>query len=152
VELAGIENRRPYFRDGDVVVLGIREHHEFRMDLQAAGIAVRPVPELRAAGPARTAQWARERLADCTGFWRHVDVDVLDPAVMPAVDAPDDGGIAHRELERLVADPACLGAELTVFDPDQDPDGGYAAELVDTLVAGLRTELTSSPGGASRTA
>lgn len=141
VELAGIENRRPYLRDGDVVVLGIRGHDEYRMDLQAAGIAVRPVPELRAEGPARSAQWAQERLADCAGYWLHVDVDVLDPAVMPAVDAPDDGGIAHRELEQLIAglvdDDACLGLELTVFDPDQDPDGGYAAEIVDTLVTGL---------------
>ena len=141
VELAGLEHRRPYLRDGDVVVLGIRDHDEYRMDLQAAGIAVRAVPELRAEGPARTAQWAREQLADCAGFWLHVDVDVLDPAVMPAVDAPDDGGIAHRELELLIAglvdDPACLGLELTVFDPDQDPEGVYAAEIVDTLVAAL---------------
>jgi arginase len=141
VELAGIENRRPYLRDADVVVLGIREHDEYRMDLQAAGIAMRPVPELRAEGAARTAKWAREHLADCAGFWLHVDVDVLDPAVMPAVDAPDEGGIAHRELELLVAglvsDDSCLGMEVTVFDPDQDPEGSYAAELVDTLVTAL---------------
>jgi arginase len=141
VELAGLENRRPYLRDTDVVVLGIREHDEYRMDLQAAGIATRPVPELRAEGAARTAKWAREQLVDCAGFWLHVDVDVLDPAVMPAVDAPDEGGIAHRELELLVAglvsDDSCLGMEVTVYDPDQDPEGSYAAELVDTLVTAL---------------
>jgi arginase len=66
---------------------------------------------------------------------------VLDPAVMPAVDAPDPGGIAYAELELLlaglVATPRCLGVEVTVFDPDYDPDGAYAAELVDMLVAGL---------------
>ena len=27
--------------------------------------------------------------------------------------------------------------ELTVFDPDYDPDGRYAAELVDMLVSAL---------------
>jgi arginase len=141
VELAGLENRRPYLRDADVVVLGIREHDEYRMDLQAAGIAMRPVPDLRAEGAARTAKWAREQVADCAGFWLHVDVDVLDPAVMPAVDAPDEGGIAHRELELLVAglvsDDSCLGMEVTVYDPDQDPEGSYAAELVETLVTAL---------------
>jgi arginase len=141
VELAGIENRRPYLRDSDVVVLGIREHDEYRMDLQAAGIAMRPVPELRAEGAARTALWTRDQLADCVGFWLHVDVDVLDPAVMPAVDAPDDGGIAHRELELLIAglvtDESCLGMEVTVFDPDHDPEGAYAAEITDTLVGAL---------------
>jgi arginase len=141
MELAGIENRRPYLHDTDVVVLGIRGQDEYRMDLQAAGFAVRPVPELRAEGAARTASWAQEQLAECGGFWLHVDVDVLDPAVMPAVDAPDDGGIAHRELELLIAglvsDESCLGMEVTVYDPDQDPEGSYAAELVDTLVTAL---------------
>lgn len=141
VELAGIEHRRPYFRDTDVVVIGIRGHDEYRMDLQAAGFSVRPVPELRAAGAARTAQWAREQLDECAGFWLHVDVDVLDPAVMPAVDAPEDGGIAYQELELLISglvdDVSCLGMDITVFDPDHDPDGTYAKELVDTLVAAL---------------
>jgi arginase len=71
----------------------------------------------------------------------HVDVDVLDPAVMPAVDAPDPGGIAFPELELLLSGlvdtPHCLGVEITVFDPDYDPDGAYAEEITSTLVAGL---------------
>ncbi|SDY65654.1 arginase [Micromonospora pattaloongensis] len=140
-DLAAIEGRRPYVRDIDVVVLGIRAQDEYRLDLQAAGIVHRPVPALRAEGPARSAQWARDQLADCAGYWVHVDVDVLDPAVMPAVDAPEPGGIAFGELELLLAGlvdtPHCLGVELTVFDPDYDPDGAYAAEIVSTVVAGL---------------
>src|SRR6476660_8233996 len=136
-DLVAIEGRRPYFRDVDVVVLGIRPHDEYRLDLTAAGIASRPVPELRAEGPARTAQWARTHLADCAGYWVHLDVDVLDPSVLPAVDAPDPGGIAYSELELLlsglVGTPHCLGLEITVFDPDHDPDGTYAAELVEAL-------------------
>ncbi|SCE93276.1 arginase [Micromonospora purpureochromogenes] len=140
-DLAAVEGRRPYFRDIDVVVLGIRAQDEYRLDLQAAGIITRPVPALRAEGAARTAQWAHEQLADCAGYWVHIDVDVLDPAVMPAVDAPDPGGIAFAELEILLAGlvdtPHCLGVELTVFDPDYDPDGSYAAEIVNTVVAGL---------------
>lgn len=140
-ELAGMEQRRPYIRDSDVVLLGIRATDEYRMDLQAGGFCYRAVTDLRAHGAARTAQWARAQLRECAGFWVHVDVDVLDPAVMPAVDAPDPGGIAHAELELLLRTLAssaeCLGAELTVFDPDYDPDGEYARELVETLVASL---------------
>ncbi|MDG4823399.1 arginase family protein [Asanoa sp. WMMD1127] len=140
-DLAAIEGRRPYFRDVDVVVMGIRAQDEYRLDLQAAGIMTRPVPALRAEGAARSAQWARDQLADCAGYWVHIDVDVLDPAVMPAVDAPDPGGIAFAELELLIAGlvdtPHCLGIELTVFDPDYDPDGAYAAEITSALVAGL---------------
>jgi arginase len=148
-DLAALEGRRPYFRDVDVVVLGVRGHDEYRLDLQAAGIPIRAVPALRVEGAARTAQWAREQLADCVGYWVHVDVDVLDPAVMPAVDAPDPGGIAYAELELLlaglVAAPACLGVELTVFDPDYDPDGTYAGEIVATVVAGLDSLHTEDP-------
>ncbi|GAA3457589.1 hypothetical protein GCM10018962_94230 [Dactylosporangium matsuzakiense] len=146
--LASIEQRRPYFRDVDVALLGIRTHDEYRLDLQAAGIVARAVPELRSDGAARSAQWARDQLRDCAGFWVHIDVDVLDPAVMPAVDAPDVGGIAYRELEilisGLVSDQRCLGAQVTVFDPDYDPDGQYAAEVADVLVAGLEPLITSS--------
>ncbi|GAA3257903.1 arginase family protein [Dactylosporangium siamense] len=146
--LASIEQRRPYFRDVDVVLLGIRTHDEYRLDLQAAGIVARAVPELRSHGAARSAQWARDQLRDCAGFWVHVDVDVLDPAVMPAVDAPDVGGIAYRELEillsGLVSDPRCVGVQVTVFDPDYDPDGQYAREVTDVLVAGLEPLVTSS--------
>jgi arginase len=148
-DLAAMENRRPYFQDSDVVVLGIRTHDEHRLDLHAAGIAYRAVPQLRAEGAARSAQWARGLLGDCVGYWVHVDVDVLDPAVMPAVDAPDPGGIAYTELELLiaglVATPHCLGIEITVFDPDYDPTGVYAAEIVETLVAGLAPAGTVVP-------
>ncbi len=140
-DLAAMEGRRPYFRDIDVVVLGIRAHDEYRLDLQAAGIVTRPVPALRAEGAARTAQWARDQLIDCAGFWVHIDVDVLDPAVMPAVDAPEPGGIAFTELELLIAGlvdtPHCLGVEITVFDPDYDMDGAHAADITDTIIAGL---------------
>jgi arginase len=140
-DLAGIEGRRPYFRDSDVVVLGIREQDEYRLDLKAAGFSVRHAPKLRAEGGARTAQWARDQVAECAGFWLHIDVDVLDSTIMPAVDAPTPGGIAYAELELLigglVSSPDCLGMEFTVFDPDHDPQGTFAAELVETLVGGL---------------
>lgn len=141
-DLSNIDNLRPYLREEDVVVLGIREHDEYRMDLKAAGILFRTVPQIRAEGPTRSAAWAIEELGRVDGFWIHVDVDVLDPAAMPAVDAPDPGGIAFVELEHIVADlvtrPGCLGLDVTVFDPDYDPDGRYAGEIVQTLVGGLR--------------
>lgn len=145
-DLAAIEGRRPYYRDIDVVVMGIRAQDEYRLDLQAAGIVTRPVPTLRVEGAARSAQWARDQLVDCAGYWVHLDVDVLDPAVMPAVDAPEPGGIAFPELELLLAglveSPHCLGVEITVFDPDYDPDGSYAEEITEAIVAGLKSAHT----------
>ena len=88
-DLTNMEGLRPYVRDEHLVLLGIRAQDDYRLDLQAAGLAFRAVPQLRGEGAGRTASWAREQLVDCIGYWLHVDVDVLDPAVMPAVDAPD---------------------------------------------------------------
>jgi arginase len=140
--LTNIDGLKPYLRESDIVVLGIRDDDAYRMDITAAGIPHRTVPVLRAEGMPRTAAWAASLLSDTAGFWVHLDTDVLDPTVLPAVDAPSDGGIGYGELEHLLADlvavPGCLGVEVTVFDPDYDPDGSFAGELVDALVAGLR--------------
>jgi arginase len=140
-ELAAMEQRRPYVRDSDVVVIGMRHTDEYRMDLQAGGFSTRSAPDVRTHGASRSAQWIRGQLAECIGFWVHLDVDVLDPSVMPAVDAPTPGGIAYPELEQLLrgltGSPECLGIEVTVFDPDFDVEGVYAQDLVNALVAGL---------------
>lgn len=70
-------------------------------------------------------------------FWVHLDVDVLDDAVMPAVDSPGSPGIAPDDLvlilSGLLPDPRCAGMTVTVFDPDLDPDGRYARLLVGLL-------------------
>jgi arginase len=67
---------------------------------------------------------------------------VLDPEIMPAVDSPEPGGLTHQELagllEALASSELAVGMQLTIFDPDLDPDGRLAADLTDTVVAGLR--------------
>lgn len=74
-------------------------------------------------------------------FWVHLDVDVLDQAVMPAVDSPGSPGIAPNDLVEilnpLVADRRCRGMTVTVFDPDLDPDGRHADTIV-RIIAQLR--------------
>ena len=153
-DLAAIEGRRPYFRDIDVVVMGIRAQDEYRLDLQAAGIVTRPVPTLRAEGAARSAQWARDQLVDCAGYWVHIDVDVLDPAVMPAVDAPEPGGIAFPELEMLLAglvdSPHCLGVETHRLRPGLRPGRQVRGGDHLGVVAGLAPAHWSRPPGPGR--
>ena len=86
------------------------------------------------------------------GYWLHLDMDILDPAVMPAVDSPDPGGLTAADLTALLAGlaPGAAGAEVTVFDPDLDPDGRYAALLTEVLVTGLadlgRDRSAAGPG------
>jgi Arginase/agmatinase/formimionoglutamate hydrolase, arginase family len=58
---------------------------------------------------------------------------------MPAVDSPDSGGIEAHQLGELLATlaPHAVGASVTVFDPDLDPDGLYARLLADVISDGL---------------
>src|SRR5262249_41969111 len=70
------------------------------------------------------------------GYWIHLDADILDPGVMPAVDSPSPGGLGAAELTELLAAlaPRAVGAQVTVFDPDLDPDSSHARLLTDILV------------------
>lgn len=73
------------------------------------------------------------------GFWVHLDADVLDPSVMPAVDSPDPDGLLPDELTALlkvlVHSERCVGLNVTIYDPDLDPDGSAGALLADLIVA-----------------
>ena len=66
-----------------------------------------------------------------------MDADVINPTVMPAVDSPEPGGPAIKELEGLltplVRHPRALGLELTIYDPGLDPDRSCATRLVSLL-------------------
>ena len=85
-------------------------------------------------------------------FWLHFDVDVLDQTVMPAVDSPGSPGLGFAEgatfLRGFLSSPRCLGLDVTIFDPDLDPDGVYAVETVQTLLDGVGPALTA-PGPAA---
>ncbi|WP_250030953.1 arginase family protein [Paractinoplanes maris] len=93
--------------------------------------------------PASAAELARvpgEMLTEVEAglpMWLHIDVDVLDPSVMPAVTYPQPGGPDFDDLESLLtpltASPALLGVSVADYRPDLDPDGHCAAGLVTLL-------------------
>jgi arginase len=120
----------PSFRDEDVAALGIRDQ-DYLDELRSLGIAVATAADAL----------SRVERDELGGFWIHVDVDVLDAAVMPAVDSPEPGGPDWTEFERivraLVQSERAVGLELTIFDPDLDEDGTLAAALADSVVAAL---------------
>jgi arginase family enzyme len=72
-----------------------------------------------------------------SGFWIHVDLDVLSPDWMPAVDSPDPGGMTPTELtkvlKRAIGSRKCVGMELTIYDPERDPTGRCANLIVEIL-------------------
>ncbi|MDT8757750.1 arginase family protein [Sphingomonas psychrotolerans] len=74
-------------------------------------------------------------------MWLHVDLDVLDQRVMPAVDSPGSPGLAFPQLgaliDGLVAGRRVIGADVAIYDPELDPDGAYARGIVACLARGF---------------
>jgi arginase len=142
-DLTDLDELAPYVKDEDAAMLGYREDEAYLESLQEAGILDRSALDI-IKDPAKAAGDVLEHLQnpELDGFWVHLDVDILDAKVMPAVDSPDPGGLQHDHLRKLLqpilASPKCVGFDVGIFDPDLDPDGRYAAELTDTLVAVLK--------------
>jgi arginase len=144
--LARLGGDRPLVRAEDVVLLARRDHEESRYGhdaLSASEILDLPHEAVRERGPAGTARAALKRLVGngVDGFWIHVDADVLDPELLPAVDSPTPGGLGLEELAELVRPlvrhPGAIGLELTIYDPALDPDRSGAARLAGLLVEAL---------------
>jgi arginase len=145
--LTNLEGRRPLARDEDVVVFGFRDaEHAAAEGSQplAPTLQAMDLWSLRDQGVERAARDALAHLGrddGPAGFWIHLDVDVVDDALMPAVDYRLPDGLSWEELTAVlgmaVASDHAVGLNVTIFNPTLDPDGRIARALVDALVAGL---------------
>ena len=113
--------------------------------------------DVRERGMQRAAEEAVGHLTrgELDGFWIHIDCDVLDDAVMPAVDYRIPGGLAWEELEAAVrvavGSGRAVGMEITIFNPRLDDDGSIARALVGFVAAGLDHDpLPARPSRRSR--
>jgi len=110
--------------------------------LGRSGVLDLPFERITAMGVEQAGRCALARMTGTAGFFIHVDVDALDPAVMPAVGAPLSGGLLPDQLVALlaplVAHPKALGMAFAVYDPALDPDRSSARQLIriiESLVA-----------------
>ncbi|MGS0561442.1 arginase family protein [Microbacterium aurugineum] len=135
--IADINGLAPYFSADRTAHIGHRDDDEDLQEVRALLGRVTSAADVLARGGAATA--AESAAVAGPAYWLQVDVDVLDPAVMPAVDSPDPGGVGAADLTALLRElaPRAVGASITVFDPDLDPEGRYARLLVDVLTEGL---------------
>lgn len=141
--LARLGGDTPLVRMEDLVVVGRRDDGDTpwygQEVLRKGPMLDLPHVTIRERGAAHAARLTLERLTQpgVEGFWIHVDADVLDPGVLPAVDSPEPDGLSLDELVELVAPlarhPGALGLELTIYDPKLDPDGTGAARLAGLL-------------------
>jgi arginase len=145
--VANIEGLRPLVRDEDVVVLGYRDREqaerEGSRDVRDTAMLLFDLDRLRELGATRAAEAAVRALSrdELAGFWVHLDADVLDDAVMPAVDYRLPGGLSLEELSAvlrpLLGSGRAVGLTVTIFNPRLDPYGAIARQFVDAIVAGV---------------
>lgn len=142
--LTNIEGRGPLVIDEDVVAFGYRDAEEQAAygspPLPQALLAL-DLPRIRTLGIEAAARNATEHLTrdrgPGDGFWVHVDADVLDDSIMPAVDYRLPGGLSWDELTRAlrvaIESQRAVGLELTIYNPRLDPDGTGARGLAQVI-------------------
>jgi arginase len=132
--LTNIEGRGPLVNDEDVVMFGFRDAEE------QAAYGSQPLPsQLRvidllrirsrgvdAAARDAVAHLTRDR-GPARGFWMHVDAEVLDDTIMPAVDYRLPDGLSWEELTTAMRiafeSHRVVGLEVTIYNPKLDPGG-----------------------------
>jgi arginase len=129
-------------RGPDAIQVGDRETES---DEPATGtlepsIALLTVQEILRRGLAEVSDRLVERLG-LDRVWLHVDLDVLDQRVLPAVDSPGSPGLDFAQLSallsRLVGTGRVIRLDVTIYDPELDPGGEYLPGILECLAAGL---------------
>ncbi|MGO1078702.1 arginase family protein, partial [Inquilinus sp. CA228] len=143
-----LEGLRPLVRDEDVVAFGIRDAEDAAkfgsQRIEDSGIDLLDLAAIRRSGLQvaldRALLWLTR--PELLGFWLHLDADVLDDAVMPAVDYRMPGGLSFDELATVLGAAAAsgrmAGIDITIFNPALDPDGAIAAGFTAAIARGLR--------------
>jgi arginase len=146
--LTNIDDLKPLVRDEDAVVFGYRDAEQSlsygSQDIRETNMHVFDLSQIRGIKIATATSVAVARLMkdELEGFWIHLDADVLDDRVMPAVDYRlPDGGLGFSELSKLlsvlIASGHAVGMTITIFNPHLDLDGSIAKNFVSSIVAGL---------------
>lgn len=140
---------KPLASDADIIQLGERNaespsFQQYYGDIIRTEITQFTIQHVLAEGIDVAAQKVIAKLQErqLDKVWLHVDLDVLDQAVMPAVDSPGSPGLNYAQLAELVsalcASGRCVGINFTIYDPDRDVDARYARPLVQCIADGVR--------------
>jgi arginase len=141
VDIAGVP---PMIAPSDIIVMGFRDTEQAIAD--GAPNPAKLVPEMklfdvqavRRLGGAKLGQEAAKQFeVKPQRFWLHLDLDVLDQDVLPAVDYRMPNGLSWDEVAELVhpliQSAGLIGVDVTIFNPVLDADGYYAKQIVGFL-------------------
>jgi len=145
--LTDIDGLKPYFLDEDVFQLGEKADasaatYSFK-DFPLTSIHRLPLSHVKAHGIDAATKEISGLLAAAPikGFWLHVDLDVIDSTLMPAVDSPENCGLNWEEFDAALGaflrHPKLVGLNVGIFDPELDTSGEHARRIAN----GLRRRL-----------
>jgi len=148
--LTNLEGKRPLVQVEDVIAVGMRDN-EFDNDYlgQNGGLSIPSelkmitLAAIRQAGfDSAMAKVAKLLARDgLDGFWIHLDVDVLEDTIMPAVDYRMPNGLSWAELvaclKMAISSGRAIGMQVTIYNPKLDPELSAGRSLVDALIEGL---------------
>jgi len=147
MELALVSGLCPLALDDDIVAFGFRDEEEAAREgsrsIRDTPIRACSLAQVYSLGVARAASEALARLlrGDLDGFWIHLDADVLDDAVMPAVDYRMPGGLSLSGLSEIlgaaIGSGRAVGLTVTIFNPELYPDGRIARRFASCIADGL---------------
>jgi arginase len=136
-KLTNIYNAKPYIKEEHVWCVGNRDFEiNWVQAINNTNINYHDLHDVRNTGPEKLVNDFLEMvtLRKLQGFWIHLDVDVLNDEIMPAVDSREKDGLTYTELqailERLLNDERAVGLEITILDPELDPTGAYTRAFV----------------------
>jgi arginase len=151
--LTNIDGLRPLVRDEDIVLFGYRDAEQQKefgsQDVRQTAIHAFDLEQVRELGITAAAEQGIEKLRQypLSGIWLHIDADVLNDEIMPAVDYRLADGLQWDELSAvlkvLMASGQAVGINIGIFNPRLDADGSIARGLVSSLIAGLREEFVA---------
>jgi arginase len=152
----GLAALLPLVAPEDLALLGPRDAEELRqagVPSLASEVELHPAEELLAGDLERVARGALGRLERRNApLWLHVDLDVLATAALAAVDYPQPGGLGWDELEALaavaLASPRVVGLDVTIYNPDLDPDGAGARRILAWLATATAALAARADRGA----
>ena len=146
--LSDLDHLRPLVMEQDIVVFGYRDAEQsakygcqdIKKTTMMKAIELGEVKRLGFQNAA-TLGIATLLKNELNGFWIHLDADVLEDSIMPAVDYRLPGGITFAELSNLLklllSSKKAVGISITIFNPSLDKDGSITRNFVSSIVVGL---------------
>ncbi|MCQ6961349.1 arginase family protein [Mucilaginibacter aquariorum] len=139
-KLANINSLKPYIAEKNIFAIGNRYlQNDYVKLITDSAISYYDLHNLRAAGMKHIVKKFLKKVEshNLDGFWIHLDVDVLNNEVMPCVDSPQPGGLSYEELRSIIrallSSSKIKGINITILDPDLDPDGNYSKAFIENF-------------------